>query len=422
MGTMAAPPAGHGGAVERALSGAIAAPSRELRSVGSHGSAALRPLGAIAGAPLHFQRAAETGPHPGDAVDGRRTKRARALEEGGLPGDIAFLQECGQSGWRSRDMGASECLLRRAAGCDDRSAGSPRARKRIKRAWGVSLAVPSETPPAEVIAGRLYIGSRAQAQNWALLQGLGITHIVNVSRESCEPFAGRVAYHQCGIPDTDEADLTGPCASSRRFIDAAFAADAGARVLVHCASGVSRSVAVAMHYLSCTHTGLGCEGALAHIRAVHPAAQPNRGFVTQLREMESRRREAACEGGESCGGGESFGGGACGGGEDGGEGLVGRSESCASIARTESSGSVAVGGEAGLSRVSSWARVASTEDVGWISRCTHTHAHTHTHARTHTHTPAHTSTHAHTQTHKHSIKRSAGFPGRHTPLPRRAGG
>ena len=49
--------------------------------------------------------------------------------------------------------------------------GSPGSRKRVKRAsWGVSLAIPSETPPVEVIQGRLYIGTRAQAQNWTLLR------------------------------------------------------------------------------------------------------------------------------------------------------------------------------------------------------------------------------------------------------------
>ena len=42
----------------------------------------------------------------------------------------------------------------------------------------------------QVIKGRLYVGSRAQAQNWTLLQSLGITHILNVSRDSKEPFEG----------------------------------------------------------------------------------------------------------------------------------------------------------------------------------------------------------------------------------------
>jgi hypothetical protein len=42
----------------------------------------------------------------------------------------------------------------------------------------------------QVIKGRLYVGSRAQAQNWSLLQSLGITHIFNVSRDSKEPFEG----------------------------------------------------------------------------------------------------------------------------------------------------------------------------------------------------------------------------------------
>jgi len=46
----------------------------------------------------------------------------------------------------------------------------------------------------QVIKGRLYVGSRAQAQNWTLLQTLGITHIVNVSRDSKETFEGMLQY------------------------------------------------------------------------------------------------------------------------------------------------------------------------------------------------------------------------------------
>jgi hypothetical protein len=42
----------------------------------------------------------------------------------------------------------------------------------------------------QIIKGSLYVGSRAQAQNWELLQRLAVTHIVNVSREIAEPFKG----------------------------------------------------------------------------------------------------------------------------------------------------------------------------------------------------------------------------------------
>lgn len=46
----------------------------------------------------------------------------------------------------------------------------------------------------QVIKGRLYIGNRAQANNWTLLHSLGTTHIVNVSRETKASFEGTVPF------------------------------------------------------------------------------------------------------------------------------------------------------------------------------------------------------------------------------------
>ncbi len=238
----------------------------------------------------------------------------------------------------------------------------------------------------QVIKGSLYLGSRAQAQNWQLLQSLSVTHIVNVSREITEPFkgagpvlhrarlassrsgaaparqatahpadacplrrclvleanawlpspslapprflapcAGKIEYHQCGVPDTEKADILGAGASSFKFIEDALASNASACVLVHCASGVSRSVALVVHYMM-RKRGLSCSKAMECIRAVHPAAQPNQGFLRQLEELELR--------------------------------LTNRDASPPCGERTASA----------FDRVCSWARVPSIEDVGWMTR------------------------------------------------------
>lgn len=119
----------------------------------------------------------------------------------------------------------------------------------------------------------------------------------------------------------------GAGASSFRFIEDALTSNDRACVLVHCASGVSRSVALVMHYLM-RKQGSSCNEALLHIRAVHPAAQPNQGFLSQLEALEHK--------------------------------LAGRDDAT----RTKS----CIGEAQPFERIGSWARAASCEDVGWMTR------------------------------------------------------
>ena len=59
---------------------------------------------------------------------------------------------------------------------------------------------------------------------------------------------------------------------------------AGGVVLVHCAQGVSRSATLVAGYLMWAEK-LPCEAALATVRAARPVADPNEGFLLQLREF-----------------------------------------------------------------------------------------------------------------------------------------
>ena len=129
-----------------------------------------------------------------------------------------------------------------------------------------------------------------------------------------------------------DADILDAGASSLRFMTTAFE-DPSACVLLHCASGVSRSVTMAIHYLMRTES-MAFQAALDRIRAVHPAAAPNSGFLRQLQALEVRLL-----------GRVSF---------------EQRTESCvASLARTAST--------VAFARMQSWHRVPSVESVGWMS-------------------------------------------------------
>jgi len=59
------------------------------------------------------------------------------------------------------------------------------------------------------------------------------------------------------------------------------------RILIHCQAGISRSVSVAMG-LMMTLEGVTLEEALNQIQAVRHIAQPNPGFITQLKGLQNR--------------------------------------------------------------------------------------------------------------------------------------
>jgi protein-tyrosine phosphatase len=61
------------------------------------------------------------------------------------------------------------------------------------------------------------------------------------------------------------------------------------RILVHCYQGRSRCVAIVIAYLM-KYLNYSLDNALNAIRQVRPSAQPNTGFMKQLRDFESSLR------------------------------------------------------------------------------------------------------------------------------------
>jgi len=61
----------------------------------------------------------------------------------------------------------------------------------------------------------------------------------------------------------------------------------GGKVLVHCQVGKSRSVSIAIAYCI-LYLGKTFDQAFKHIKNMRKIANPNYGFVNQLREMEKK--------------------------------------------------------------------------------------------------------------------------------------
>ena len=141
--------------------------------------------------------------------------------------------------------------------------------------------LPSCGFPSEILPFKLYIGDQRQATDRQVVQTLGISHILNITK-SCRPkFADEgVTYLNVTLDDLETENITAHFSECYTFIAQALTT-ADNRVLVHCARGVSRSVTIVIMYLM---RGLGLEykEAFEWVKACREVACPNEGFVQQL--------------------------------------------------------------------------------------------------------------------------------------------
>jgi hypothetical protein len=158
-----------------------------------------------------------------------------------------------------------------------------------------AMAKPHEITPY------MLLGSFMCARNRPLLDSLGITHVVNVTKDcpNCFEDAG-VRYLRIPIEDVLKADLTPWVQRFLTFVATAAVASAPVgdledggkkgpaaagprpgRVLVHCQMGISRSPSFVITQLVCGH-GMDLETALAWVQKRRPMVQPNPAFMRQL--------------------------------------------------------------------------------------------------------------------------------------------
>ncbi|XP_039992157.1 dual specificity protein phosphatase 13-like [Xiphias gladius] len=143
----------------------------------------------------------------------------------------------------------------------------------------------------------LFIGDMSVANDRYSLWKLGITHVLNAAdgRPHCQgshDFYGS-AVDYCGVPadDSPSFDLARYFFPSAEYIQNALNAT-GARVLVHCAVGVSRSASLVLAYLMIHHhyTLLEAINKVKERRWIFP----NRGFLRQLYALDVKLRHHEC--------------------------------------------------------------------------------------------------------------------------------
>ena len=178
--------------------------------------------------------------------------------------------------------------------------------------------------PSCILQNKLFLGTGQQANTDDVIINLGLTHIVNVSKEiPCKYIAqnydgnmeekeenevnaqsiGPLEYLYIEIDDKESAasELAKHFESAADFIQNALTQDENPentqnrnRVLVHCEMGVSRSSSLVLAYL------MKCEGmtlceAYAHTKKCRDVIRPNEGFYGQLVEYEKTLKGKSTE-------------------------------------------------------------------------------------------------------------------------------
>jgi hypothetical protein len=133
----------------------------------------------------------------------------------------------------------------------------------------------------------LFLGAESAARRPALLNTLGITHVLTASHSLeylDEPLrVAGIKQITFDVEDEDDQDLRPFLGEGTGFI--AVAISGGGKVLVHCYSGVSRSATFMAHYLMQSE-GIDAATALSVICAARSKVDPKPGFRATLREYD----------------------------------------------------------------------------------------------------------------------------------------
>lgn len=138
----------------------------------------------------------------------------------------------------------------------------------------------------EILPARLWLGNLAIAWDRAALKAIGITHIVSVTQfgSATAWYPDEFEYLCVDAQDEEGVALNESFARCNAFLTAALDTP-GAKVLVHCNQGRSRSVAVTAAFLI-SQFGWTVDDAVGFIRESRPEADPNAGFLEQLHAFQ----------------------------------------------------------------------------------------------------------------------------------------
>ncbi|XP_068440956.1 protein phosphatase Slingshot homolog 2 isoform X2 [Clinocottus analis] len=136
--------------------------------------------------------------------------------------------------------------------------------------------------PTEIFE-HVYLGSEWNASNLEELQNSGVLYILNVTREIDNFFPGTFQYHNIRVYDEEATNLLEYWNETYKFITKA--KKAGAKCLVHCKMGVSRSASTVIAY-AMKEYGWDLDTAFDYVKEKRAVTKPNPAFMKQLEEYQ----------------------------------------------------------------------------------------------------------------------------------------
>uniref|UniRef100_A0A3Q4BZK1 Dual specificity protein phosphatase n=1 Tax=Mola mola TaxID=94237 RepID=A0A3Q4BZK1_MOLML len=144
--------------------------------------------------------------------------------------------------------------------------------------------------PVEILPF-LYLGSALHASKKEVLDGIGISALLNVSADCPNHFEGAYQYKCIPVEDNHKEDISCWFLEAIEFIDSV--RDASGRVLVHCQAGISRSATICLAYLM-KRKRVRLDEAFEFVRRRRSIISPNFSFMGQLLQFESQLLATSC--------------------------------------------------------------------------------------------------------------------------------
>ena len=133
-----------------------------------------------------------------------------------------------------------------------------------------------------LLAQHIVLGGRDESDDLEVLKKYGITHILNVANlPNC--FEDKFVYKHVPLHDAVDTNIVDHMPQFNAFIS--HVEKIHGRVLIHCVSGVSRSVAVTILHFVMVHRIILCD-AYNYTYSCRPFISPNDGFKLQMAQME----------------------------------------------------------------------------------------------------------------------------------------
>ncbi|XP_078055732.1 dual specificity protein phosphatase 13A [Mustelus asterias] len=140
----------------------------------------------------------------------------------------------------------------------------------------------------------LYIGDLLIAHDKKQLKKMGITHVLNAAHSKWgsvgdQIFYGKkINYYGIAADDSPEFDLSKYFYTAAEQIHQTLNTP-GARLLVHCILGMSRSASLVLAYIMIYHNR--CLLDAVNRLILYRPISPNRGFLQQLRQLDIKLNE-----------------------------------------------------------------------------------------------------------------------------------